>query len=268
MPEKTTKQYDEFVAKFEKRTSSDDCFTPPLVYEAVVKYCERRFGVDRAKIVRPFCPGGDFENFDYPEDCYVIDNPPFSIMSRILKFFISRKIKYFLFTQALTSFNCLRYNHTTLLFIEETIIYDNKANVKTSFYHNLGDPDILFETDTAFAHELRIANDISQKKKPRLPQKIVLPDCILNVQKAAQLKYHREPIQIRYTDGVFCSACGDYDIYGGGVLLSDAATKYIRAALDEVATQKQEQEDAIIAKKELSPLQKKLQQALGKNRKD
>ena len=28
MPEKTTKQYDEFVAKFEKRQSSDDCFTP------------------------------------------------------------------------------------------------------------------------------------------------------------------------------------------------------------------------------------------------
>lgn len=186
MPEKTTKQYDEFVAKFEKRQSSYDCFTPPLVYEAVVKYCERRFGIDRTKIVRPFCPGGDFENFDYPDDCYVIDNPPFSIMSRILKFFISHKIKYFLFTQSLTSFGCLRFNHTTLLYVNKAIIYDNKANVKTAFYHNLGDPDVLFETDPDFSRQLHIANDISQKKKPRPPQKIVLPDCILNTQKAPQ----------------------------------------------------------------------------------
>lgn len=265
MSEKTTKQYDEFVAKFEKRQSSDDCFTPPLVYEAVVKYCERRFGIDRTKIVRPFCPGGDFENFDYPEDCYVIDNPPFSIMSRILKFFISHKIKYFLFTQSLTAFSCLRFNHTTLLYANETVIYDNKANVKTAFYHNLGDLDILFETDPAFSRELHIANDISQEKKPRPPQKIVLPDCILNTQKAAAIST-RLPITIRYNEGVFCSACGDYDIYGGGVLLSDAATKSVRAALDQIAAQKQDEADATIVQKQLSPLQKKLQQALGKKK--
>lgn len=38
-------------------------------------------------IVRPFWPGGDYEDFDYPTGCVVIDNPPFSILSKIVRFY-------------------------------------------------------------------------------------------------------------------------------------------------------------------------------------
>lgn len=45
-------------------------------------------------IVRPFYPGGDYINFDYPADCVVIDNPPFSILAQIVAFYAKRGIDY------------------------------------------------------------------------------------------------------------------------------------------------------------------------------
>ena len=58
--------YDGFVEKFKPKKTTDDCYTPPEVYEVVADYVSERFGVDRADMVRPFYPGGDFESFDYP----------------------------------------------------------------------------------------------------------------------------------------------------------------------------------------------------------
>ena len=53
-------QYNAFVDKFMPRHTSDDTHTPPNVYEAVLSWTERRYGIDRAKVVRPFFPGGDY----------------------------------------------------------------------------------------------------------------------------------------------------------------------------------------------------------------
>ena len=53
------------------------------VYAVVLDYVCGRWGVDEADVVRPFWPGGDFESFEYPEGCVVVDNPPFSILARI-----------------------------------------------------------------------------------------------------------------------------------------------------------------------------------------
>ena len=70
-------QYDQYVDKFKPRHTSDDTHTPPNVYEAVLSWCERRYGVERSRVVRPFFPGGDYAHAEYPADCVVIDNPPF-----------------------------------------------------------------------------------------------------------------------------------------------------------------------------------------------
>ena len=67
-------QYDQFVDKFKPRHTSDDTHTPPNVYEAVLAWCERRYGIDRAKVLRPFFPGGDYATADYPAGCVVIGN--------------------------------------------------------------------------------------------------------------------------------------------------------------------------------------------------
>ena len=79
-------EYDAFVAKFEPKKSTDDCYTPPLVYEAIKNWACAEYGIDPESIVRPFYPGGDYEHFDYPEGAVVLDNPPFSILSQMCTF--------------------------------------------------------------------------------------------------------------------------------------------------------------------------------------
>ena len=38
-PGKKSKNYEEFVEKFKTRLTTDDCYTPPLVYAAVLCWC-------------------------------------------------------------------------------------------------------------------------------------------------------------------------------------------------------------------------------------
>lgn len=79
--------YQAFVEKFKPKKTTDDCYTPDNVYDAVADWVAAEYGLDRAAFVRPFWPGGDFERFAYPADCVVVDNPPFSILSRIIRFY-------------------------------------------------------------------------------------------------------------------------------------------------------------------------------------
>lgn len=88
-------EYDAFVEKFKPKKTTDDCYTPPLVYDAVREWACREYGIDKSSIVRPFYPGGDYERFEYPKGCCVLDNPPFSILSRICEFYLDREIDFF-----------------------------------------------------------------------------------------------------------------------------------------------------------------------------
>ena len=76
--------YDGFVEKFKPKKTIDDCYTPPEVYDIVLKHVREKYNIaDDVPIVRPFYPGGDYENYDYPEGCVVVDNPPFSIFATL-----------------------------------------------------------------------------------------------------------------------------------------------------------------------------------------
>ena len=68
-------KYSEFVEKFKPKLTTDDCYTPPLVYEAVKDWACEEYGISPDSIVRPFYPGGDYEHFHYPDGCVVLDNP-------------------------------------------------------------------------------------------------------------------------------------------------------------------------------------------------
>lgn len=100
-------EYQAFCDKFKPKKTTDDCYTPEPVYEAVRDYVCARYGVDPGSIVRPFWPGADYTLADYPEGCTVIDNPPFSILAQIVRFYIRNGVRFFLFIPALTSFNCI-----------------------------------------------------------------------------------------------------------------------------------------------------------------
>ena len=83
--------------KFKPKLTTDDCYTPEPVYQAVKDWACREYGIDPDTVVRPFWPGGDYQAFDYPDGCTVIDNPPFSILSEIKQWYMQSGIRFFLF---------------------------------------------------------------------------------------------------------------------------------------------------------------------------
>ena len=127
--------YEEFVAKFNKETpkTTDDCYTPIEIYEVVLDWAKEHLNIDDRPVVRPFYPGGDFETYDYPENCVVVDNPPFSIFARILKWYNERGIDFFLFAPSLTSIR----EGVTFVSVDAVIQYENGARVRTAFVTNM-----------------------------------------------------------------------------------------------------------------------------------
>lgn len=87
--------YEEFVEKFKPKKTTDDCITPPLIYETVKSWACKEYGIDSERIVRPFWPGADYRTFNYPDECVVLDNPPFSILTQICEFYLNRGIPFF-----------------------------------------------------------------------------------------------------------------------------------------------------------------------------
>lgn len=87
--------YEGFVEKFKSKKTTDDCMTPPEIYEVVKNYACARWNIEPAKVVRPFWPGGDYKNFDYSGGKVVIDNPPFSILAKICVTYLEAGIPFF-----------------------------------------------------------------------------------------------------------------------------------------------------------------------------
>lgn len=99
--EPDNREYEQFTAKFRPKLTTDDCFTPPAVFDAVKRWVSQQYGVTDEQVVRPFWPGADYETYHYPAGCVVLDNPPFSILARIQEFYLRRDIRFFLFAPGL-----------------------------------------------------------------------------------------------------------------------------------------------------------------------
>lgn len=137
------RDYESYVAKFQDGPkTTDDTFTPRDVYEAVLRYVGEVYDLSDKVILRPFYPGGDYENAEYPENGVVIDNPPFSLFVPIVEFYTARNIPFFIFGSGLTITNCCRC--CTAVIIAEQITFENGAKVKCNFASNLfGDTMIM-----------------------------------------------------------------------------------------------------------------------------
>lgn len=100
-----SEEYQEFLQKFEAKKTTDDCYTPKNIYESVVAdYVVKEYRVEKKNFVRPFYPGGDYQNEKYKSTDIIVDNPPFSIISEIGRWYNKRDIKFFLFAPHLTCF--------------------------------------------------------------------------------------------------------------------------------------------------------------------
>ena len=86
----TSEEYYNWLSKFEAKKTTDDCYTPPGVYDAVIEYVDKEvISLNGLNVVRPFYPGGDYQKDaqSYDDKTIVIDNPPFSIITPICKFY-------------------------------------------------------------------------------------------------------------------------------------------------------------------------------------
>ena len=158
--------YKAFVEKFEPKHTTDDCYTPPEVYDVILEHVRAEYGIpEDTPIIRPFFPGGDYENHNYPEGCVVVDNPPFSILAKILDFYRAHNIRFFLFSPALTSIGCVvRREGLTFVNANAKIKYANGAVINTGFITNLS-PDLFLATCPSLSKRIKLIQRIMNKKK-------------------------------------------------------------------------------------------------------
>ena len=161
--------YGEFVEKFKPKKTTDDCYTPEIVYNAISEWVTQEYHLNKADFVRPFYPGGDYEHFDYTGKI-VVDNPPFSILSQIIEFYVDKKIKFFLFAPTLVGL-CRYGDYCTVFPVGVDITYENGAVVNTSFATNLEPHEIRARTPPTLYETVDEANKINkQKDKKSLPK--------------------------------------------------------------------------------------------------
>ena len=222
--------YEAFLQKFEVKRTTDDCFTPANVYHAVLDYVETIYNLDGLEIVRPFYPGGDFEAFEYSDNAIVIDNPPFSILARVCRFYLERGIRFFLFAPHLTLITSDL--DVTAIICGGDIVYDNGAAVKTSFLTNLIEDLRVLATPELYAKFKRIREEGSVP----LP-KYEYPDNILTVSMVQKwvergIGFKLSKKDCRHIRSLESQRPLKKGIFGSGLILSD------KAAADKAAADK------------------------------
>ena len=247
--------YEGFVAKFEPKKTTDDCYTPPLVYDAVRDWACAEYGIDPASIVRPFYPGGDYEAFGYPEGCTVLDNPPFSILTRICGFYVERGIRFFLFAPGLTIFSATRLDGVNAVCAGAAIVYENGASVNTSFVTDLGTAKA--RSAPALNRAIRRAVDEARRQESVELPRYEYPDEVLTAAKLNWYSNHGTDFAVGASDCLRINAmdaqraCGKA-IFGAGLLLSE------RAAAERAVAER-----AVARRWELSPREREMQRMLG-----
>lgn len=262
---KSSEDYEKFVDKFKPKLTTDDCYTPQNIYEVIRDWALEHYSLQGAPVIRPFYPGGDYEHETYPDGCVVIDNPPFSILSQICRFYTERGIQFFLFAPALTLFS-IAAGTCNYLPIGANVTYENGATVATSFVTNLGNYKIETVPELwRLVDNLNAQN--TNKNETELPG-YTYPDCVMTpIRIAPTAKWIT--LRVRAEDTSFIRALDaqrDHGktIYGTAFLLSEKAASE-KAAAEKAAAEKAAAEKAAAHVWELSARESSIVAALGKH---
>lgn len=254
--------YEEFVEKFKPKKTTDDCYTPPSIYAVIRDWACKEYGIDPSKIVRPFYPGGDYEHYDYPEGAVVLDNPPFSILSKICAFYLAKGIPFFLFAPSLTCFSgraiFMQMNH---IICDAAITYENGAVVKTSFVTSYGG-DIVTQTSPKLTALINAEDERLRRETVRQLPKYTYPDHVVSPAIMQKYAHYGIDFKIRRGECVWISALDakkleKKTIFGQGLLLSD------RLAAEHAAVKKAAAEKAAAVVWQLSEREKEIIAGLG-----
>lgn len=230
--------YEEFVDKFKPKRTTDDCYTPKQTYETIKNWAIKKLNINESKIIRPFYPGGDYENYDYKKDDVVLDNPPFSILSKIIKFYEEKNINYFLFAPSLTVFSTLANKKNTCVIVTDTqICYENGAKVPTCFITNMAN-DIKIMISPDLMQDIDKANNLTKPHK-KLP-KYAYPDNLVTMNRLNKLCSGGQQYELKENIHFIRQLDSQKEykkaIYGTGFLISDKAAKELQ--VKELAAKK------------------------------
>lgn len=203
------------------------------MYETIKDWACREFGIDPSKVVRPFYPGGDYESFDYSDGKVVVDNPPFSILSKICTFYRDRGIPFFLFAPNLTIFSSTSRNGAHMLVTDCAIEYANGAIVNTSFVTSFGDDLIRTAPDLT-----KLVNDtvkrVRRESRKHLPKYAYPPELLtvtrLNKVGKAGVDFRVKASDVAFTPRLASQKAVKKAIFGGGYLMSEAKAAELKAA--------------------------------------
>ena len=265
--EEVFNDYDGFVEKFKPKLTTDDCYTPENVYEVIADWVAKEYNLDREKFVRPFWPGGDYEHYDYPEGCVVVDNPPFSLSAKIYDFYLAHGIDFFLFAPGLVLPNMSKHiSKLSTVTTGVTITYDNGARVNTSFVTSLD--EYLVRT----APDLRkLVDKVNEKNESKLHAnlpKYAFPDYVFSSAMGNKFSKWGVDYRIKRDEAKFIRALDSQRVhkkvvYGSGFLLSEKAAAE-RAAAEKAAAERAAAEKAGAIVWPLSDREREIIRALSK----
>ena len=162
----------------------------------------------------------------------VLDNPPFSILSKIIDFYEEHGIKYFLFGPGLSLFSGDR--PCNYLVPGATITYENGAKVNTGFVTSYGD----WKIDTAPGLAQAIADasyqETSEKNKYKYPAELVTSALIMKIAKRG-IRFRVRDDECAFVRNLDAQKENGQGLYGGGFLISHEAAAEMEAAEREAA---------------------------------
>lgn len=151
----------------------------------------------------------------------VVDNPPFSILAEIRKFYNEKGIRYFLFAPSLTFFN----TDSTAVCTNISVTYENGARVNTSFITNMDSCQV--RTAPELFKSIEKQNKINEKEmKAELP-KYEYPDYVITSTRMGIFSKYGIDFRIP-KEGCHFIRCLDAQkekgkaIFGSGFLLSES----------------------------------------------
>ena len=251
--------YQSFVAKFEPKKTTDDCYTPENVYTVVKDWAVDRYGLTGAEVLRPFYPGGDYKAVTYDENAVVIDNPPFSIISEICDWYMQNGVRFFLFAPSLT---LLGIGRGSLNYVAcgVSVVFENGANVGISFVTNMG--DFAVESAPDLRGLLEAANDENLRADRKMLPVYSYPANVLTGTMVSYLSSHgvdfRVPrAHLSFTRSLDSQREEGKGIFGSGFLISE------KAAAEKAAAEKAAAKKAAAKEWQLSDREKAIIASLG-----
>lgn len=240
--------YEAFVEKFRSKRTTDDCYTPPEVYDAILEWLGENADLSGKRIMRPFYPSGDYMRVYYPDNAAVVDNPPFSILSQITRYYCARRIPFFLFAPALTLFGAMKGTRMTAVITGKKIVYDNGANINTAFLSNMFG-DLRIWGCPELAGRIKEAQKVTRAKKS--PPKYIYPGNVITSAAVEYVTRKGAGIRIRGSETRHISKLESQArvgkaIFGSGFLLSDNAAARMEAKRNAVEWELSDAEKSII----------------------